>query len=509
MQGDFSRITFDPAKHFSAVLSQQGRVTLDADLNEGFLAVLHYIRAVVTDIVGPCAYPATAEGGFKIGLLESKTGDPDLTISGGRMYVDGILVENESDGWTYWNQPDRYLDHESDEDKLPAKPYLVYLRVWERLITAALDPAIREIALGDLAPDTSARRKVTWQLAAAAADLPTSPPPNSEVALQWIEEHLRRRDAVVPRLRARAVRPNNSDDTLCDLAPDASYRGAENQLYRVEVHTGGAAQPSATATQVSRTGAKWVAAGSISATFKFSRENASVVFPISSIAGDDVTLSALGRYQKLGLEVGDWVEIVDNAYDLRAADEVQPVPTAALRRVRAIDPADRLVTLEDDTSGGASGPYVPGTNPDQHPLLRRWDHSSSTRTDQIPVLDVAADGALPIIEDGWIDIEDGIQVLFGSASGGDTRQYRRGDYWWIPARTIPGDVLWPQDGQGPAERIPDGVEYHYAPLAWVDTTGALDLRDPIATPHGDVDITPFGESDSVTSKPAARRRTVK
>ena len=34
MKGDFSRQTFDPKKHYSAVLMQQGRVQLDADWNE-------------------------------------------------------------------------------------------------------------------------------------------------------------------------------------------------------------------------------------------------------------------------------------------------------------------------------------------------------------------------------------------------------------------------------------------------------------------------------------------
>ena len=34
MKGDFTRDTFDAAKHFSRVLMQQGQVQLDADWNE-------------------------------------------------------------------------------------------------------------------------------------------------------------------------------------------------------------------------------------------------------------------------------------------------------------------------------------------------------------------------------------------------------------------------------------------------------------------------------------------
>jgi hypothetical protein len=34
VKGDFSRDTFDAAKHYTAVLMQQSRVQLDADWNE-------------------------------------------------------------------------------------------------------------------------------------------------------------------------------------------------------------------------------------------------------------------------------------------------------------------------------------------------------------------------------------------------------------------------------------------------------------------------------------------
>jgi hypothetical protein len=44
MKGDFSRDSFDPVKHFSRVLQQQGRVQLDADWNEQAAILLHYLR---------------------------------------------------------------------------------------------------------------------------------------------------------------------------------------------------------------------------------------------------------------------------------------------------------------------------------------------------------------------------------------------------------------------------------------------------------------------------------
>ena len=46
-------------------------------------------------------------------------------------------------------------------------PSLVYLDVWERLVTAVEDDSIREVALGG--PDTSARTKLVWQVGGPAA----------------------------------------------------------------------------------------------------------------------------------------------------------------------------------------------------------------------------------------------------------------------------------------------------------------------------------------------------
>ncbi|WP_322770063.1 DUF6519 domain-containing protein, partial [Frankia sp. Cr1] len=71
MYGDFSRLTFAPDKHFSAVLSQQGRVTLDSDVNEQALLVQHFLRTLAADVIGPHGGPGQS---FAIRLeVESKT----------------------------------------------------------------------------------------------------------------------------------------------------------------------------------------------------------------------------------------------------------------------------------------------------------------------------------------------------------------------------------------------------------------------------------------------------
>src|ERR1017187_2217650 len=98
MKGDFSRIRFNPAKQYTAVLEQQGRVALDADGNEQ-LAIDAYLRETTNiDVIGRFGGPI-GDAGFLIEVV----GD-EIRIGRGRYYVEGILVENAS-VFTYDNQP--------------------------------------------------------------------------------------------------------------------------------------------------------------------------------------------------------------------------------------------------------------------------------------------------------------------------------------------------------------------------------------------------------------------
>src|SRR5205823_13726489 len=86
-----------------------------------------------------------------------------------------------------------------------------------------------------------------------------------------------------------------------------------------------------------------------------------------------------------------------------------------------------------------------------HRYLRRWSAAE---------IDIASATAAGV--QGWIDLEDGVQVKFDPKG-----VYATGEYWTIPARTATGDVIWPQDGGNPAFRGPQGVRHVYAPLALV------------------------------------------
>jgi len=80
MKGDFSRDSFDPAKHFARVLLQQGRVLTDADFNEQAAIQRELLRAFVVDLVGR---RWRVGEGFAIG---GATAD-DFTIGAGRCWL--------------------------------------------------------------------------------------------------------------------------------------------------------------------------------------------------------------------------------------------------------------------------------------------------------------------------------------------------------------------------------------------------------------------------------------
>ncbi|WP_419993640.1 DUF6519 domain-containing protein [Streptomyces boninensis] len=467
MHADLSRTTFRPERHYSAVLSQQGRVQLDADANEQAAIDLHRARTTAADLIGPHGAPAGHEG-FAVEFDARGQDLDDLKLSWGRYYVDGILVDSdrpspigtvpdegaEADSevaedappeaalqWTYWDQPDAYRNPENPADRLPSAPFLAYLKIWERSVTAAEDPSIREVALGSALPDTAARVRTVWQvLPLSAADLGLKAGADAEDARKAFDEWTLRQGPGGA-LAARAQRPEHADDDPCLARPDARYRGPENQLYRVEIHDGGRG------------------AGSGEATFVWSRENGSVVFPVDGLDGTWVDLAHLGGDAKLDVNPGDWVEFCDSAYVSR----LQPKP---LLRVEEIDLPRRRVRLSGEPGGGV------GRHPERHPFLRRWDHRTGSRTAD-GTLTPLRGGAVPVEEGRWLHLEEGVEVYFGP--GG---RYRTGDHWLIPARTATGTVEWPADAAGrPYFVDPAGIDFHFAPLAWITADGvAHNLR---------------------------------
>jgi hypothetical protein len=416
MKGDFTRNTFDPKKHYRGVLMQQGRVQLDADWNENLDILLHRIETETIDVIGVCGVPIH-DAGF--GILTTMT--PALTagdfgLSKGRAYTDGILVENESD--VAFSQQPFVLPNPSP--KITASGvYLLYLDVWQRHITALDDKEIREVALGG--PDTATRVQTIWQAKVSR--------------LGNLGQNFNCSDDIEPwpaastgKLAAR-THPGTPPVDPCDVGTGGGYKRLENQLYRVEIHK-----------------SSGVTGGP---TFKWSRDNGSVVVAVSEFnvggSSDKVKVTSLGRDSVLGLHELDWVEVVDDATELAG----QP---GTIAQIEKIDPEQLVITLSLPATG---------FDVDGHPKLRRWD----TRPEQ-----TAAEFSVtvPSGNNGYIPLEGGVEVKF------EIGTFCTGDYWLIPARTIPGkfgDIEWQQESGNPVFLETFGNIHHYCKIALLTTSG--------------------------------------
>ncbi len=423
MSGDYTRFTFDPLKRYSGVLMQQGRVQLDSDWNEEIDILRRRIRTTTLDILGPVGVPyVVSPNAFKIGWIP---GPPaDLSIGPGRLYVDGIQIEAfAEDGATYNHQP--FFPPPLAGFPPPPLPAagdaVVYLDVWEREVTYIEDPALLDVALGGA--DTTTRRQTVWQVRVdpmdnAACGVPVGEPPSAG------------------RLTSRAIAPPAPDDP-CILPPASGYRGLENRLYRVEIHSGGAA----------RHGALQVVA----------RQR----------------LDRLGRARHRGQRHADDA--------LRQPHRPRPVPALPRRR---LGDGHRRSSRTHRRAGrdGAHRQHRRDQPPDRsrsraadagRPSVRRQRRLRSPRGTRAcsggtrPALPIrSTPTALFSPAAGPIPIEDGIEIEFSTDPAGGS--FRVGDYWVFWARTATAQIEELTDAP------PRGIIHHYVQLAAITGLGGAE-----------------------------------
>jgi|GEM_PF-2351452 len=427
MKADTSRHPkLDPKDAYTRVLKEQGRLNTDADWNAHAEITLRRVREEAKDVIGPCGVPLSEDGGdgFKISAV---TGS-ELKVTKGAIYVDGLLCElTESVSLDVTPTPTPTVDTD----------YKLFLDVWERSVSQIDDPDLVDDAIG---VPTSGRIRTMWTLLPVTTGGPPPVRPGSA------------------KLKTGEASTDASTDP-CTPVAGGGYVGLENRLYRVEIQTGGTAG---------------------AATFKWSRDNGSVVYPVEKCDSDEVTLTVrhLGKDDRTALHEGDIVEFVDDS-DLASG---RP---GILGRVVAggLDRAALSVKLSVAISG---------FNKDLHPRLIRWDHGhASLQPDLAIKIDVGTE----------IDLEDGVQVTFGSSG-----TYIPGDYWVFMARASTRSVEKLSETD-PFDAPPHGVKHHYCLLATAnfDGTNWNDLIDkrktfppltelPITTPDiGD------GDDDGVKS----------
>src|SRR2546425_4221453 len=161
MSSDRARDTYDPSRQYRAVVAQQGRVTLDADVNEAQRIAAENVRAETLDVVGPCGTPD--DGYAVVGGKQP----PDFLVGAGTMYVGGLRVAlpNQVD---YAHQSE-WLDQKGDplwidQQKVGlVKSEFVYLFLREQEVGAVEDVPLREVALGG--PDSAQRTRLIQRFA--------------------------------------------------------------------------------------------------------------------------------------------------------------------------------------------------------------------------------------------------------------------------------------------------------------------------------------------------------
>jgi len=430
VHGDFSRLTFDRAAGYRAVLLQQGRALLDADFNEQAAIAAYHDETRTFDLLGRAGGPADGAG---FALVDA-AGDPpadaawkNLHVTPGRFYVDGVLAEAEevddAPGHLLAAQP--YLALTADLPGLPEPAedgrYAVVLDVWTHHVTAEEAPQLLESALGG--PDTATRAQTVWQVTLEPVDADDSCAAARDAAFLTREP---------PTLTASLADVAAVSDP-CEITTANGYRRLENQLYRVQIH------------EVDEKSGK--------ASYGWSRENGSVYAGLDAIdqtavAGMDaeLTLDREGRDEELSIREGDVVEVTSADRELHGAPGFLATAGAP---VGLVLPIAWLEQSKTPSSLAALG---------RAPIVRRWD------------------GAPRVANANEDQLEDGVQVAFGE---GD---FRTGDYWLIPARTVrlvygatavSGTIEWPvDDGGAPLAQPPLGPIHHRATIALLDRATA-------------------------------------
>ncbi len=415
MNGDISRDSYRTSRQYTAVRLQQGRVLSDSDWNEQADIQSHLRNRGLVDTIGAVGAPAAAPG-FAVSPVTNGYGQVDLSVSAGRFYVDGVLVENFAESFI----TEQEFQPVAELPRIDG-PYLAYLDVWSRSLSVVEEPSMRDIALNGL--DTSTRSQTISQiklllLTAGQYDARSSP-------AEW--EQLRDRRS--GRLTAQ-TRADGSTGDPCIIGASGGYSGAENRLYRVEVHRSGPAGV---------------------ATFKWSRQNAAFVTRWVAQDGDAVTVSSSGRDASLSYRAGQWIELIDEGMEL----EGRP---GTLARIASVQ--DRVLVLDPNSYEHFDSNITSLTINDFSRGVRRvrpWDLHGPA-------------GAVLIPSDGnAFELEDGLELRF---ENDPSREFRAGDYWLIPARTVSRNIEWEHDEVSglPVAVESDGIVHRYARLAFLERT---------------------------------------
>jgi hypothetical protein len=233
MSNDRARLSFDATRRYRSVVAQQGRVTLEADVNEAQIIASENLIAETLDIVGPAGTP---DDGFKV---SAGTAVPDFTVGAGTMYVGGLRVTQEAA--VAFGTQSEWLDNQGDplaaDDAAGRVDEFVYLFLREQEVAAVEDAPLREVALGG--PDSGGRTRLLQRIvrtpaggAACAPALKKTEAGWKALGLDFDPDTLRLSSSAT--LQVTYVQPPVAE-TQCDPQVLGGYLGADNQMIRVQI----------------------------------------------------------------------------------------------------------------------------------------------------------------------------------------------------------------------------------------------------------------------------------
>jgi hypothetical protein len=420
MKGDFSSLRFDPRYNYQAVLHQQGRVTLDADLTAAELIDLTWRTRTARDVIGAgvAAVPVADVDGFRIETARVVGADVVLGVHPGRVWADGVLVYLPEDP----GNPTAPVERTASYFPPPINPTgtstasigdqvrdAVVLEVVLEEINAFQEPdRLIEAALGG--PDTAERINARYRFGlvrlAAGEDCTTIAPRLADPPAGL--GHL-----------SVSLAPPQFVGGDCPTVAGGGYTGFEHNLYRVEIAdvTSGAPR------------------------FKWSQFNGGLVGRGVFVAGapDTVTITA-NRTAIVTSGITDFYLEALQYDSSRGCWSVVYGTTATLN-------SDFDLELDDPPVFGTFSFGVDSV------FFRLWNG--------IAFVDDYTNAGTPV------ELRDGIRLVFDPSA---SATYRAGDYWTFPVRAgeIANEEVLVDD------KPPQGPRYHSVPLAEIDWTAAKD-----------------------------------
>jgi len=429
MASDRARITHDPARQYREVVSQQGRVTLEADVNEAQRLGTEQLRHQTLATIGPSGTP---DDGYEI-----VPNGIDFEIAPGTLYVGGLRLRLEA-AVSYQSQPD-WLDYSTDplwHDPAAWRGLAhAVLLCREQEITAVEDPTLREVALGG--PDTAARTRLLQRVILAPTQGDQCADAASDIDDFWWNQGLWLDPATAElrsdsRLQVRVL-STEAPDSPCDPPAQSGYLGADNQLIRVQVT---AFDP------LSEQGR-----------LLWGYNNAATLFRCTTPDSKTLRLSTRPLGSEQTPAAGQAVQVLRAAADLGEGAAAAALGGHVATLSAPYQPESQQVALP--TSLPPAYAAAPGTAP---LFLRLWE------------------GDLPFRRGVPVELPGTGLAVTLSTTGSNTLHI--GDFWCIAARPLTPDAVYPERLLA-APQPPDGPRQWTCSLAILknDGTGWSKLDD--------------------------------